>query len=263
MATSNQAQQNNDPQPLQQPEQPPQSTWSFVKGLAYRILIIYFITSLFRGFKSPSAPAQPAQNSNFPQIPSRNLFANGTLMDFFVFVSENEYHPNFSDINQLIWSQKNIMYGDWYGGPNLDSTYEFKTNIEISERVQNNGSIYLHIFLVRNGYLPYPKKGYLFSERFTVHKSKRLNVYKRKKFKKTHNLLTRESNLDKQKIEELTEQVKSAQLYSHWHENLTVNLVDDQTIWVKGQVPKPLDEFVDFESQTNNYYPILYLNDYW
>lgn len=29
---------------------------------------------------------------------------------------------------------------------------------------------------------------------------------------------------------------------SHWHPNLTVNLVIDQTNWMYGQVPQPLDE---------------------
>lgn len=29
---------------------------------------------------------------------------------------------------------------------------------------------------------------------------------------------------------------------SHWHPNLTVNLVFDETNWVHGQVPQPLDE---------------------
>lgn len=29
---------------------------------------------------------------------------------------------------------------------------------------------------------------------------------------------------------------------SHWHPNLTVNLLVDQTNWVYGQVPQPLDE---------------------
>lgn len=29
---------------------------------------------------------------------------------------------------------------------------------------------------------------------------------------------------------------------SHWHPNLTVNLVFDETNWIYGQVPQPLDE---------------------
>lgn len=28
---------------------------------------------------------------------------------------------------------------------------------------------------------------------------------------------------------------------SLWHPNLTINLITDQTIWVYGQVPSPLD----------------------
>jgi len=259
ISNSNEA-QNDQPPPEQQPAQ--QNMWSFVKGLAFRILVIYFISSLFRG-KSTPPTTETVDGSKYTPLPSRNLFSNGTSMDFFVYVTENELSPNFSDINQLIWSQKNIIYGDYYGGPNQDSTYELKTNIPASERVQNNGSIYLHVYFVRNGFLPYPKKGSLYSERFTLHKSKRLNMYKRKKFKKTHNLLTKESNVNQETIDQLVEQVQSAQLYSHWHPNLTISIVDDHTNWVRGQVPKPLDEFIDFDPQTGNYYPILYLNDYW
>lgn len=225
--------------------------------------MIYLVSSFLRGFRSPAQPAGDQANPQYSQMVSRNLFANGTAIDFFVYVGENEFNPNFSDINELIWSQKNIIYGDWYGGPNQNSVYDFKTNIPISERVQNNGSIYIHVYLVRNGFLPYPKKGGMYSERFTVHRSKRLNMYKKRTFKKTHNLLTKESNLDKQTIDELTEQVRSAQLYSHWHPNLTINLVDDHTNWQRGNVPKPFDEFIEFDPQTGNYYPILYLNDYW
>jgi len=75
---------------------------------------------------------------------------------------------------------------------------------------------------------------------------------------------------------------------SHWHPNLTINLVFDETNWVYGQVPQPLDErkFTDIftlYAQTyilqtfhiallldihflpggNSYKPILYMNDFW
>ncbi len=32
------------------------------------------------------------------------------------------------------------------------------------------------------------------------------------------------------------------EILSHWHPNLTINLVDDHTPWVEGSVPAPLDE---------------------
>lgn len=74
---------------------------------------------------------------------------------------------------------------------------------------------------------------------------------------------------------------------SHWHPNLTVNLVVDQTNWVYGQVPQPLDECenlcsclyknmleifafyysfildVHFLPGGNAYKPIIYMNDFW
>ena len=40
--------------------------------------------------------------------------------------------------------------------------------------------------------------------------------------------------------------VMKSEILSHWHQNLTINLVYDHTPWVPGQVPPPLDEFVEF-----------------
>lgn len=32
------------------------------------------------------------------------------------------------------------------------------------------------------------------------------------------------------------------EIISHWHPNLTINMIDDHTAWVKGSVPPPLDQ---------------------
>lgn len=53
------------------------------------------------------------------------------------------------------------------------------------------------------------------------------------------------------------------EVLSHWHPNLTLNVVYDHTPWVPGQVPPPLDEFVEFTPSLQQYKPILWLNDYW
>lgn len=120
----------------------------------------------------------------------------------------------------------------------------------------------MHVYLVKAEHLPYRNKA-LYSDVYTVHRSKRLNLYKRRKFKKTQNLLTGESAVDAEQQKQLLSQSESRFLYSHWHPNLTINLVDDHTNWVKGHVPQPVDEFVEFEPVTGKYYPIVYLNDYW
>ncbi|VEL10580.1 unnamed protein product [Protopolystoma xenopodis] len=50
---------------------------------------------------------------------------------------------------------------------------------------------------------------------------------------------------------------------THWHPNLTIHLVDDHTPWTQGSVPAQLNQFIEFYPPTNQYYPVLYLNDYW
>ena len=94
---------------------------------------------------------------------------------------------------------------------------------------------------------------------FTVHKSQQLNRIKKRKFKNTHNLLTGRAS---ESTEKANDNVKE-ELVSHWHPNLTINVIYDQTPWTEGSVPSPLDEFIQFEPTTGKYYPIIYLNDYW
>jgi hypothetical protein len=40
-------------------------------------------------------------------------------------------------------------------------------------------------------------------------------------------------------------------------------LVYDYTPWVPGQVPPPMDEFVEFTPSLQHYKPVLWINDYW
>ncbi|CAF1566869.1 unnamed protein product, partial [Didymodactylos carnosus] len=56
---------------------------------------------------------------------------------------------------------------------------------------------------------------------------------------------------------------KIVELLSHWHPNMTINLLDDHSPWTKGSIPPPLDQYIEFDMLTGKYYPVLYLNDYW
>jgi hypothetical protein len=46
-------------------------------------------------------------------------------------------------------------------------------------------------------------------------------------------------------------------------EHLTNVAVYDYTPWVPGQVPPPMDEFVEFTPSLQHYKPVLWINDYW
>ncbi|XP_037272495.1 putative lipid scramblase CLPTM1 [Rhipicephalus microplus] len=251
--------QENVQQAAPQP-QPAFSYWSVFKGLLFRAAIIYFMTSWFRG--------QPAnQNTGGGSGPpgatpaSSNLYPNGTVMDMYMYISEDSTFKSFDDPEALVWKEPGLVYGDWYGGPNGDSVYTKNMRFRPSERVKNNGTIFLHVFFVLNGYSPDPKAEKDYSQTHTVYRKKQLNKYKKLRYKRTQNLLTGETAATPEMVEKA--EAMKEEILSHWHPNLTVNIIVDHTPWTQGQVPMPVDQYVEFEPTTGKYYPIVYINDYW
>ena len=114
--------------------------------------------------------------------------------------------------------------------------------------------------MVKTDYTPYQSEQY--SRVYTIHKKRLLNRYKKRHYKKTHNLITGETAASKEEQMKADANIK-LEILSHYHPNLTINIIDDHTPWVKGSVPAPLDEFIEFEPTTGQYYPVLYINDYW
>nr|KAG5704265.1 hypothetical protein BaRGS_012553 [Batillaria attramentaria] len=187
-------------QQQQQAQRP--NTWSVIKTLAIRMIFIYFIASMFR--RSPTTPANDSSGGGGSMRPSTNLFDKGTVMDMYVYVSEQEDFDDFANEDALFWVEKGLVYGDWTSG---------------------------------------------------------LNKFKKRKFHATANLLTGETEVHPDLQQK--ENKSSFEILSHWHPNLTINLLDDHSPWVPGSVPQPLDEYIEFYPGGNKYYPVIYLNDYW
>ncbi|KPM04756.1 cleft lip and palate transmembrane protein 1-like protein, partial [Sarcoptes scabiei] len=232
-------------------------TWTIIKSLVFRALFAYFIISLFR--RSPSkAPLNPNLSAS---MPGSNLYINGTSMDLYLFINENKFDADFSDSSQLVWCQKNLVYGDWSSGPTNNGEYFAEINFPLSNNVQNNGTLWLHVYVVLSGQSPNPSdKNY--NAIYTIHRFKQLNKFKKRSYKKTHNLLTGETQATEVEQDKIKNNIKQ-EILSHWHPNLTINIIDDHTPWQPGHVPGPLKDYINFESTTGKYYPIVYLNDYW
>ncbi|XP_021203239.2 putative lipid scramblase CLPTM1 [Bombyx mori] len=235
-----------------------ESFFAITKSLIIRALVVYFITSMFR---QPSAPKTDINNpSSAPRAPAVNMFANGTILDMYCYLSEQEFNTNFDNSN-LIWQHSGLVYGDWYSGPNGDGSYSHSASITPSFALKNNGSIYLHVYIVPSGKSPDPNNRQNFAGPYISVEKKMLNKYKKLKYQKTLNLLTGQTEKSEEEIKK-AETVKE-EIVSHWHPNLTINLVNDQTNWVQGSVPPPLDEFIYFLPDGKQYKPAVFLNDYW
>lgn len=59
------------------------------------------------------------------------------------------------------------------------------------------------------------------------------------------------------------ENVDNNNIISHWHPNVTINLVTDHTQWTYGSVPAPMDEYIQFTENGKFYKPVLFVNDFW
>ncbi|XP_050296880.1 putative lipid scramblase CLPTM1 [Anthonomus grandis grandis] len=222
---------------------------SVVKSLIVRGLIIYVISSFFRG----KAPQPNSTNSaQGPTFSAKNIFPDGTPLTLYVYLAETDMLTNYHH-SQLFWIKENIIYGDWTAGPNKDGIFEIEKEVPITDGMRNNGSLFLHAFVTRLGNSPDPKAKNYDREQMTS-TMKQLNRYKKLKASKTKNLLTGETEKT---------QVEDGKIISHWHPNFTLNLVTDQTQWVYGSVPAPLDVYVHFTDDLKHYKPILYPNDYW
>ncbi|ODN05589.1 Cleft lip and palate transmembrane protein 1 [Orchesella cincta] len=235
---------------------------ALAKSLFLRAIMIYFLMTFWR---TNSKPAQTASSGGGAQAPaslaSSNIFINGTELEMYVYISEDSKSiSNFTNAN-LVWEQGGLMYGDWSGGPNSDGIYIHSTEVHLSKRVQNNGSVYLHTYIVPKGFSPDPTNKHLYSKSLTLHSSKRINKFKRKKYVKTHNLLTGETTTSAEDQEKA--KIMSSEIVSHWHPNMTITLVADWTQWTMGAVPVPLNEYIKFIPNELKYQPILFFNDYW
>ncbi|XP_018319956.1 cleft lip and palate transmembrane protein 1 homolog [Agrilus planipennis] len=240
-----------------EPERQPSRFQSFVsilKPILVRILIIYFITSFFR-LRSPppttvNVTGTPGSESGVG--PAKNLFPNGTRMSLFVYITENETNENFH-VENLVWVKKNLIYGDWTSGENNDGIYAHETEIPITQHLQNNGSLYLHSYITKLGESPDPKSQD-YGRNKILYAKYQLNKFKKLKSKSTKNLITGQSEEPK---------IVDEKIVSHWHPNITLNIVVDFTGWTYGTVPTPLDEYIKFTDNGRLYKPVLFPNDFW
>jgi len=233
-----------------------------IKVIVKRVIIIYFVVQLFRR-PSSTDTSQSGGVASPQRTAAINYFNEGNVMDLYVFMSENELFRDFDNPKALVWFKKDLTYGDWEGGPDGDGSFTFTTKFNTTERMKNNGTIYLHTYVIKKEWDG--KGAAVGKEKFSglnvASHTGLLNVYKKIKFTKTQNLLTGESPLTPEEME-LAEKKHSA-LISHWHPNITINLVTDQTHWVQGSVPPPFNEFLQFSINGDYYKPIVYFNSFW
>ncbi|KAA0188991.1 hypothetical protein HAZT_HAZT004684 [Hyalella azteca] len=242
------------------PQEQGTSIWSIAKGFLIRALMIYFITSFFRRGSTPDVGKGSVTEApgGAMRIPASNLFIDQTKMDLYVYLSPTDDFFEFP--TQLLWRKRGLVYGDWTGGVDGDGCYYGNSSFPTSEDLRNNGTAFLRIYLVLSGNDPNPgSKRY--RSQSTVHVSHRLNRYMKRHYKKTANLITGATEKSEEEI--MKANTVKSEVISHWHPNVTINIVHDFTQWIPGAVPAPLEPYIEFVPDQPLYKPIIFVNTYW
>ena len=159
--------------------------WSILKTLVVRMFFIYLISSFFRRSPTPApdADGKPAVTGTT----GMNLFTKGLNFDLYVYLKESEQFSGYD--SDLFWLEEDLVYGDWTSGLNGDGSFEKRSTLQISDNVINNGTLFMHAFIVKSGLSPNPSADN-YDKVYTIHQFRQLNKYKKKIYHTTVNLLT-------------------------------------------------------------------------
>eukprot|EP00897_Mesotaenium_endlicherianum_P010270 jgi/Mesen1/9271/ME000060S08709 len=245
----------------------------------------YFINNMF-GKKAPKDPA----------LVMHNMFSRGEDLDMWVYITDSESFSSFSDESSLVWSETNIPYG--IHGPKGERALAY--TYHPSENAQRNGSVFAHIFFARTGFSPDPSDP-SYDRSSTFHKSQSLVAfYPRPKVDRRKNLLGKslteegaaaeaaeeaarlvegdeppkavppqavavndDDDDEDERGDDSGEEEPPREWISFWKPNCTITLVDDFNQYTRGQVPEQLRPHMAFDLESGNYFPTVYVNEFW
>ena len=168
---------------------------------------------------------------------------------------------NFIDLKTLVVSEDRFTLGDWNDNRDIDTTFA------VPKEVQNNGTLWAHMYVALSGYTLDPKaNGYDSSKAF--HFFRALNQYRTKKrVAKTKNLLA-----SAEEEEEASPANEETTTYaSYYHPNFTLSFVPTTGVQTYTSMHPATRQHVQLEStgardasgQNGWHYPILFANTFW
>ncbi len=210
----------------------------------------------------PSAQAATGINEavQYARIPESvsPLWGEGTPFDVQIYTADSLNFSNFGDRNSLLFTEKNLALGK--SKVKIDRT----VRLPLSPKVQNNGSLFAHIYVTRDGHSPNPRDPE-YNSQYAYHQIVHLNTYlpKRKEHK--------QRKLLENEVGSTIEETGPATVVSYIYPNLTLSLVEGAGNLAYAKLPPPITRFITLESsgardETGRrgwYYPIIFANDFW
>lgn len=252
-------------------------------------LVIQFVIKhiMSGGFNSnPSGdPAMVAAKASIPffsERPSMNqlqgqynpipqniapIWPSNTSVDLTAYISSSLVMPSFKSMSpeSLILHEKELRLDGW------GDTRDIHTSFKVPKAVQNNGSLWAHIYVAQSG-SPMDPTSNQYDTALAFHFVRPINQYLvKKKTAKTRNLLSNNPSDQSPEDKGDTSSASGSTISSYYHPNFTLSFVPNAGIQSYPNMHPASREWVQLEAtgardvtgQNGWYYPILYLNTFW
>ena len=213
---------------------------------------------------NPDGTKAPEIDYSITPMAVRPFWPTNTSVDVSMYISDSLIIPPLHRMpsENLVVSEKGFPL-DGKSEPR-----ELHTSFSVPKHVQDNGTLWAHIFVGQAGAELDPA-----SQQYDPTKAYRMlrpltQYLGRKKQHKTRNLLEAQDEVE---IEEQVEEDNSPTIASYYHPNFTLSFIPDAGQVVMNSLHPAVKQFYTLD-QTNSrdesgkygfYYPILYLNTFW
>lgn len=243
-----------------------------------QVVGVYIVVQYaMKQFMPATAPQVPAMNQPF--VPGANRHANanynhipqtivpvwptGINLELAMYISPSMAMPALKTMpkESLVFHEKSFMYGS-------KQTRDFSKTFKVPHSVQNNASLWAHIYIAHDGAALDPTDhSYDVSRAYRV--SRPLTQYlPRKKETKSRNLL---SSSDHTEVSSSGPADDGPRIASFYHPNITLAFVTGTDAQPFPQMQPALRQYVqldptgarDESGQNGWYYPILFTNTFW
>ncbi|KAF9317598.1 hypothetical protein BG003_000604 [Podila horticola] len=192
------------------------------------------------------------------------LWEPNTKADVFVYVSEDYDFKSYDDQESLLWRTNDIEVGN-----NWQDERVAELSIVPSKHVQNNGTLYAHIYLAKQPAMLNPTSaGFDPNNRVYVRKPLTRYFAKKREFKVKKLVGGKQEEVEEEKPAEVN--APTSTIVSYWHQNLTINILNEQAMIPYSAVPPEFKELYQLEAsgkidEKGNGFalPTVYINDFW
>lgn len=254
---------------------------SMVSALIQGAAIFMFTQFVIRQFTGgPSSTASSASSSvagsfdsrpevteiaNYSAIPSNisPIWPDDSILDVRVYITPSAITQGYlrPSVETLVLQADNFKMGDY------KENREISTTIKVPDEVQNNGTLWAHVYVALSGYEIDPSSPH-YDPAKAAHFYKQLNQYlPKKKVRARKNLLDKSEEAQVPEPEE----PKGVQISSYYHSNFSLAVIPGTGVQNWKQMHPAIRKNMVLEStgardetgQNGWYYPVFFLNTFW